>query len=115
MKIKIQKDLLEQESQEIIKELESLGHRVKGDDFVVEFKNSDSEHSDLLDDANLTEEFQANIAVANVLEARLSQVKRALNAIEFDAYGICTDCSAKISNARLEAFPSATTCITHAE
>jgi RNA polymerase-binding transcription factor DksA len=49
--------------------------------------------------------------VDDVLRAEARQVQRALARIDNGTYGICTGCGELIARTRLEAQPTATTCI----
>ncbi|MCD5390085.1 MAG: TraR/DksA C4-type zinc finger protein [Candidatus Pacebacteria bacterium] len=98
----------------IEKDLNALGRQLNAEgDWVIVPNNTPEEHADPLDEANQTEELAAKVAVLNVLEQRHEQVERALRAIENETYGICEEAGCPIGKARLEANPSATTCINH--
>lgn len=110
-----QKQKLVSELETLEKDLHGLGRELnENGDWVAVVDNSRDEHIDPLDDANITEEVEDKIAVLSVLEKRYAQVKKALEAIENGNYGVCEVCGEKISEARLEAQPSATMCIHHA-
>ena len=47
---------------------------------------------------------------ADVLDAKLEAIEVALERIEEGSYGSCTSCSGEISELRLEALPTASTC-----
>lgn len=64
----------------------------------------DEQAVDLADDESLE-------GVDDVLRAEIQQVRAALQRIENGTYGTCSRCGEKISDARLEARPIATTCI----
>ena len=61
--------------------------------------------------ADKMEEVLTNDAIVNELEARLTNVKKALQKIEEGTYGICENCEKPIDKERLEANPAATTCV----
>ncbi len=63
--------------------------------------------------ADAFEEFQNRSSIEAHLEERLNDVIAALGRIENSTYGICEVCKEKIEEARLEANPSAPTCIKH--
>ncbi len=74
-----------------------------------------------LDNAELGDDTAEDIAKTDS-DAKLSsiakmqiQVKRALAKMKLGTYGMCEICRKPIDNARLEAFPAATTCIEHAD
>jgi RNA polymerase-binding transcription factor DksA len=70
--------------------------------------------ADRSENADQIEEFEANTAILKELEIRFNNIKDALKAIEDGSYGICKTCGELIDVERLEAMPSATTCIVHA-
>ncbi len=59
------------------------------------------------------EEYEKNSAVLGQLEARLNEVKSALQKIEKGNYGVCEIGGEKIEEDRLEANPAAKTCKKH--
>ncbi len=69
--------------------------------------------ADLADQADVTMSREGNAAILADLEARYDTILTALSRIEKKKYGACEVCSKKIEEARLEADPSATTCMEH--
>jgi RNA polymerase-binding transcription factor DksA len=69
--------------------------------------------SDLADQADVTMSRESNIAILADLEARYDRIVSALARIESKKYGVCEVCGKDIEEARLEADPSAMTCIAH--
>lgn len=67
--------------------------------------------ADLADQADVVMSRESNIAILADLEARYDTIREALSRIEKGMYGKCEICKGKIEEARLEADPSATTCI----
>ena len=65
--------------------------------------------------ADEMESFGENAAVLRRLEAQYNDVKRALEKIKNGTYGKCEAGGEKISEERLEANPSARTCVEHAK
>ena len=65
--------------------------------------------------ADRFEEKTTNEGIVSELEERRKNVKDALARIKKGTYGVCEQCGKKIPVARLEANPSATTCIACAE
>lgn len=57
------------------------------------------------------EEHDRIAATVDRLKNDLYEVSRALERIEKGTYGICKSCGEKIEEERLEAFPTATTCL----
>lgn len=78
-----------------------------------ETKNADHIDNDSVAD-NL-EDFQGNVAITEKLEAQYEAIKTALEKIKMDTYGVCEVGGEMIPDARLEANPSAKTCIEHAK
>lgn len=64
--------------------------------------------------ADKMEELQKDTGIASKLEAQLTDVKDALDKIEKGTYGLCEKCGEPIKPERLEANPSARTCVAHA-
>lgn len=69
--------------------------------------------ADLADQADVTMSREGNSAILADLEARYDTVISALARIEKGTFGKCEVCHKKIEEARLEADPSATTCVAH--
>ena len=65
------------------------------------------------DIADNIEELENKRGVLNQLEARLNEVKKALQNIEDGKYGLCEVSGEEIEEDRLEANPAATTCKLH--
>lgn len=63
--------------------------------------------------AEQMEEFEERSSVEVELENKLRSIKRALDKIKNNTYGICEKGGEQIEKARLEATPAATTCIKH--
>lgn len=63
--------------------------------------------------ADKIESFEENTAILRQLEARLAEVRDALERIENGTYGRCTTCGAVIESDRLGANPAAKTCTAH--
>ncbi len=115
MNTELYKERLLAEQAEIELELNHLGHKVPGqDDWIARPDAGDGEHADPVDNADITEDYEEKLAILKVLEERHAQVKKALAAIEAGTYGICELSGKPISQERLEANPSATTCIEYA-
>lgn len=68
-------------------------------------------------DENVIEEqqYEASRSVEQDLELKLRDVHAALQRLVGGTYGSCATCGQAIDRRRLEALPSATTCVTHAE
>lgn len=67
--------------------------------------------ADLADQADVFMSRESNTAILADLEARYDAILNALSRIEKGTYGKCEVCKGKIEEERLEADPSATTCI----
>lgn len=72
------------------------------------------QESDPIDAAELIEGYEDNTAILKDLEIQYQAVLSALTRAEAGTYGVCGVCGETISEARLEANPSAVTCIAHA-
>ena len=75
----------------------------------------DSDHADDNDVADNLESFGTNEAIVAKLKTQYENIKLALEKIKKGTYGICEVDGEKIPEARLEANPSARTCIKHAK
>jgi DnaK suppressor protein len=102
------KNDLEQRKNELLKELNMDAVKVAGDDYDDKFPDFGEK-----EDENAAEvvDFEKNLSMEKTLEVSLFNVKRALEKIEAGNYGICEKCGAPINPKRLEAFPSASTCM----
>jgi RNA polymerase-binding transcription factor DksA len=69
--------------------------------------------SDLADQADVVMSRESNTAILADLEARYDTVTAALERIERRTFGKCEVCGEEITEARLDADPSATTCVKH--
>ena len=63
--------------------------------------------------ADKMEELEENEAIIHQLEPQLNEVESALERIKDGKFGICNICEKAIEKDRLEANPSAKTCIEH--
>ncbi len=59
-----------------------------------------------------TYEREQQMSLANNNRELMRQVERALERLDSGTYGICETCGKPIAKARLQAFPSATQCVT---
>lgn len=114
MRLKHFKQKLESEKEKLESEMVSVGRKnpnVPGD-----WESIPSEtgmESDLADQADIVMSRESNTAILADLEARYDNILSALKRIENGTYGKCEVCGGKIEEARLEADPSATTCVKH--
>lgn len=69
--------------------------------------------ADLADQAEVVMSRESNTAILADLEARYDTILSALKRLKNGTYGKCEVCGKTIEEARLEADPSATTCIKH--
>lgn len=63
--------------------------------------------------ADAIEGYQDNAAIMSTLEKRYNDLRSGLDKIKHGVYGICQVCKKEIETERLEANPSARTCIEH--
>lgn len=112
MKIEHFRKRLEAEKSRLESEMGTVGRRnlaVPGD-----WESVPSEtgaEADLADQADVVMSRESNTAILADLEARYDSILAALARIEAGTYGKCEICGKKIEAARLEADPSATTCV----
>jgi len=106
--IESRKKELEKRKEELIKELNADAVQVAEHDYDAKFPDFGDK-----DDENAAEvaAFEKNLSLEKTLEVSLFNVNKALQKIGAGNYGLCEKCSAPINPKRLEAFPSATTCM----
>jgi RNA polymerase-binding transcription factor len=95
------------------KELEAqLGTIVKVDRQSTEYDAKFPNFGDK-EDENAAEvaAYQKNLSLEEDFKFSLSRIKKSLQMIESNEYGICEKCNNEIRPARLEAFPQATVCM----
>lgn len=71
--------------------------------------------ADFAEQANELEEHDALNGIEATHRAEIAGIHTALARIEAGTYGVCSVCGDDIPEARLQALPTATTCIVHAE
>lgn len=102
------------EKERLLTSLNEIGRKIEQKkDWVVRIEDDEEEHTDPLDDADITEELERDIATLNVLEQQYQRVEEALKRIENGSYGVCVVCGKEIEEDRLHANPTATTCKEH--
>ena len=74
----------------------------------------EGEEADPIDVADQIEELVTNVPLVEELEEQHKAVEEALEKMENGTYGTCEECGENIALDRLEANPSARTCIAHA-
>lgn len=108
------KDLLLKEQDSLIEAMKTMGQLAEIGTGHWETHTDTSENKELEpeDLAEKYEEETTNEGVLDTLEERLKEVTDALERVERGTYGVCQKCGKKIEEARLEANPAATTCMT---
>lgn len=103
------------EKDELEKELATAGRRNPDNPRDWEATPEDREIPTVSRDevADKIESFGENVAIVRQLEARLAEVRDALERIENGTYGRCTSCGSGIEAERLDANPAAKTCKAH--
>lgn len=109
------KNKLEKERRILEDELETVGHKNSGKTAVWEATSGTMEvdTADENEVADKLEELEENELILGQLEKQLTEVKAAIERIEKNTYGICEVSGEQIEKERLEANPSARTCIAH--
>jgi len=109
------KQSLEKELKSLESDLKTVGH--KNIDNPKDWEPSSGEvdvnASDIADIADNIENFESNTAVLKQLEKQYNEVKLALSKIKKGTYGTCEVSGEAIESERLEANPSARTCLKH--
>jgi len=98
---------LEAEKADLLAQLAELGVGASASDAMTYDAN-------FADSSQVTAEKGETEALAATLQESLTAVDAALHRMEEGSYGLCERCQAPIAPARLEAMPSATRCIEHA-
>ncbi len=107
------KKKLEEEKRVLTEELTSLGRKdPEGGEWAARVENVVME-ADSNDLADRFEDYEEKNSVLPTLEKHLSDVNAALKKMEAGTYGTCEVCGAPIEPERLEANPSAPTCMAH--
>jgi RNA polymerase-binding protein DksA len=101
--------LLNAERQGVLDRLAALERDHAGIVDAVDTANSDDEHDP--EGATIAFEREHLAALLDQTRGQLSRVDAALRRIDDGAYGVCERCGQPIAAARLEARPTATTCI----
>ena len=98
----------------LLKRLDELEHSIDNDEEfeTTELSNYDNHPADNATD--LTDK-HTRLALRRHYEDEIADIKEALTAIDEGTYGKCTECGKEIPLERLEAIPSATTCVEHAQ
>jgi RNA polymerase-binding protein DksA len=113
----IDQKTLEELKQSLLKEKEELESNLSRIAKPINKASGDYEASfeklgeDQDENAIEVEEYSDNLPVEEALEKKLQDVIAALLEIENETYGICKNCNQEISVERLQANPSARTCI----
>lgn len=114
MNIEHFRERLESEKQILEEELASVGRRNPSNPADWEARPGEvGQESDPTDQASILDSFQENRAILTDLEARYNSVLAALTRIENGTYGTCVEGGEAIEEARLNADPSAATCVAH--
>ncbi len=109
------KEKLEKELNLVEGELKGLGriNPTNPNDWEAMPPAMDIQRADPNEVADQIEEYEENTGILKELEIRYNDIKAALKRIEEGTYGICEVHGGKIEVERLEANPSARTCMKH--
>jgi RNA polymerase-binding transcription factor DksA len=83
-----------------------------------DWEATEPEDADRIDEDSVAddlEDFTANTAIVRDLKAQYENIRLALEKIKKGTYGRCEVCGEEIPEKRLEANPSARTCVKHAK
>ncbi len=108
----IYKVKLEDEKKLLEEELSELGRVDKTGDWEAT-PEEEMAVQEVLDEGDLaerSEDYEERSIKLDTLEARLSDINKALEKISGDGYGVCENCKKEIENDRLEVNPAAKTC-----
>jgi RNA polymerase-binding transcription factor DksA len=109
------KERLQTELATITEELKDLGiqNPEVAQDWIATPQDGDLFEADENVAADRAEDLEERTATIVALEVTYNNLVRALSKIELGAYGNCEICAAPIEEERLEADPSARTCMSH--
>lgn len=109
------KEKLEKEKDRLEVELSTIGRRNpdNASDWEAVVDDLDVLPADENEVADVFEELEQNKSIITQLEAQLRQVDAALVKVQEEKFGKCEVCGSDIEEARLEANPSAKTCMEH--
>lgn len=109
------KVVLEAELAKLSEEMATIGvHDAKdAENWIERTDDIDNVSADEIDVADKTEEWIERRGTISALETQYNNVARALEKIESGTYGVCEICAKDIEVERLDANPSARTCIEH--
>lgn len=109
------KSQLEEELAKVEGELRSVGRVNPSNprDWEAVESRLDILNADSNEVADGIESYEGNTAILKQLEIQLNEVKQALGRIKDGTYGLCSVCKEVIETKRLEANPSAPTCLKH--
>lgn len=104
------KTKLEERQAELLKELniDATPNPNSAGDFEARFPDYGDKEDD---SAAEVAAFENNLSLEKELEVSLFNVKKALRKIDEGTYGMCEKCGRPIEEGRLQAFPSATSCM----
>ncbi|MEW6059444.1 MAG: TraR/DksA C4-type zinc finger protein [Actinomycetota bacterium] len=104
-KMKDLRTALEQQRENLHKEIADLGGDPNSDDAEIDVERG------FADSAHSTAERARVLSVMKALRANLRWVTRALKKMDLGTYGVCERCGTQIAIERLEALPWAILCI----
>jgi len=109
------KQKLETEKKLLEKEMEKIGRKNPDNpsDWEATPPVADTSQADENTVADTIEELDDNTAIMSTLETRYKDIMSGLDKIKHDTYGKCQVCDKEIEEERLEANPSARTCMEH--
>ena len=117
MKTQAYKKRLEKMLEDITEELKTIGiHNPENPtDWVAIPEELNVKQADLNDAADNVEEWNERRGIVATLETRYNNIKKALDRIADRSYEKCEVCDAPIEAKRLDANPTARTCLAHIE
>lgn len=111
-------EILNNELEEVLKELNEIAVVDKNSACGYTAKETNTHAGDVLDLEDQAAEFEnlnTNIAVLDVLGERKIEIEQTLKRIEGNQYGKCSKCKKEIEKKRLKINLTADTCIEHME
>ena len=104
------RERIERELGSVMDRLRQLGGAIVFEEFPGSVGH-DTHLADLADKVQAREEREVTLATRSLLVERANRLGEALERLGKSEYGICEECGATISQARLKAMPEVTTCV----
>lgn len=104
---------LAEKKAQLIKQLESIGHRSEGEGEDAGFDADYPQYGDSMEDNAIeVADYTTNLSLERRLEDELAKVETSLGKMEEGVYGVCESCGKNIEAEILKISPESTLCVT---